>query len=201
MIMLNVFYVFYYRWIFLEGLGFISFFGVLLIETQSYRLALTMCMLTVFSITLFCYVLADFDSPLHGTMKINLEPLLAIVLSLESFHGQGTGKSLELQESEVLSVTWSWFKDMRNHVLMIQMNKLNTCCIAIKVYYIHKIWRLRNIDRIFDSRGLIIMKRTKSDNINFLPIFDHLSTVSPIEQFNYQSHGQKSHQVDMDLSN
>ena len=92
----------------MEGLGFISFFGVLLIETQSYRLALTMCMLTVFSITLFCYVLADFDSPLHGTCKIDLEPLVSLVLSLEGLQRQE--KELEkpveiLQDHEVISTT------------------------------------------------------------------------------------------------
>ncbi len=49
-------------------------------------MAITMCMLTVFSISLFCYVLADFDSPLHGLFRIDLNPLVSIIFSLNSLH-------------------------------------------------------------------------------------------------------------------
>ena len=76
----------HFRWIFLELLGYISFFGVLMIQAQSYQMAITMCMLTVFSISLFCYVLADFDSPLHGLFRIDLNPLVSVIFCLNSLH-------------------------------------------------------------------------------------------------------------------
>ena len=65
-------FLFVYRWVFLELLGFISFFGILLVRASSYRLELTMCMLTVFTISIFAYILADIDCPYHGFFRVNL---------------------------------------------------------------------------------------------------------------------------------
>jgi hypothetical protein len=46
-----------------------------MIDAQSESLQLTMCMLTVFSISLFCFVLSDLDQPHHGFFKIDLRIL------------------------------------------------------------------------------------------------------------------------------
>ncbi|XP_071943832.1 uncharacterized protein [Antedon mediterranea] len=67
------------QWSFLEIVGFFSFFGVMLIETQSPEMNLTMCILTVFSITLLCYVVADLDSPFSGYFHVDLSLLWDLV--------------------------------------------------------------------------------------------------------------------------
>ncbi|XP_070573510.1 uncharacterized protein [Ptychodera flava] len=74
------------KWIFLECLGFFSFFGVLLLQTQSYRMELAMCIITVFSISLLCYVVADFDSPFNGFFKVNLAALIEIIDKAEDMY-------------------------------------------------------------------------------------------------------------------
>ena len=56
----------------MEALGFISFFGILLIVAESYRLELTMCILTVFTISSFVYILTDLDYAYHGTFIVDL---------------------------------------------------------------------------------------------------------------------------------
>ena len=67
------------RWMFLESLGFFSFFGILLISAQSYRVELAMCIITVFSISLLCYVVSDFDSPFSGFFRIDVSVLPRVV--------------------------------------------------------------------------------------------------------------------------
>ena len=67
----------------MQILGFISFFGVMMISAQSYRMELTMCLLTVFSLSLFCYILADFDCPFHGVFRIRLFPIQRLVHNIE----------------------------------------------------------------------------------------------------------------------
>ena len=56
----------------MEALGFISFFGILLIFAESYRLELTMCVLTVFTISAFVYILTDLDHAYHGSFIVDL---------------------------------------------------------------------------------------------------------------------------------
>ncbi|XP_072163777.1 uncharacterized protein [Diadema setosum] len=67
------------KWLFLETLGFFAFFGVLLLNAYSYRMELAMCIMTVFSITILCYVVADLDSPFNGFFRVNLSSLPDIV--------------------------------------------------------------------------------------------------------------------------
>ncbi|XP_064619606.1 uncharacterized protein LOC135483036, partial [Lineus longissimus] len=67
------------KWTFLETLGFFSFFGVLLLDTKSQSMNLAMCIITVFSISLLCYVVSDFDSPFSGFFRIELDVLLDVV--------------------------------------------------------------------------------------------------------------------------
>ena len=74
------------RWAFLECLGFFSFFGILLIKTDSYRLDLIMCIITVFSISLLCYVVSDLDSPFSGFFTIDVSTLHLLLHRVKSMH-------------------------------------------------------------------------------------------------------------------
>ena len=74
--------MFPYRWAFLESLGFFSFFGILLLQAQSYRTELTMCIITVFSISLLCYVVSDLDSPFCGFFQVDLSALPEVVMRM-----------------------------------------------------------------------------------------------------------------------
>ncbi|XP_074651700.1 uncharacterized protein LOC141906352 [Tubulanus polymorphus] len=74
------------KWMFLETLGFFSFFGVLLLTTKSYILELVMCVITVFSISLLCYVVSDFDSPFSGFFRVDLSVLKDVVMRIEAMY-------------------------------------------------------------------------------------------------------------------
>ncbi|XP_078001335.1 uncharacterized protein LOC144453842 [Glandiceps talaboti] len=74
------------RWIFLEMLSFTAFFGVMLIKAQSYRLQLTFCIMTVFSISALCYIVADLDSPYSGFFRVNITALVDIVTKAEQMY-------------------------------------------------------------------------------------------------------------------
>ncbi|XP_030836217.1 uncharacterized protein LOC115922150 [Strongylocentrotus purpuratus] len=74
------------KWLFLEALGFFAFFGVLLLDASSYRMELAMCIMTVFSITILCYVVADLDSPFNGFFRVNLSALPDIVDKASVFY-------------------------------------------------------------------------------------------------------------------
>ncbi|GFN73726.1 hypothetical protein PoB_000023200 [Plakobranchus ocellatus] len=69
-------------WLFLETLGFFSFLGILLITAFSYRMELLMCIVTVFSISLLCYVVSDLDSPFSGFFRINTSVMLDLMQRL-----------------------------------------------------------------------------------------------------------------------
>ena len=56
----------------MELLGFVAFFGILLINANSYRLELTMCIFTVFNISSFAFILCDLDHAFHGTFVVDL---------------------------------------------------------------------------------------------------------------------------------
>ncbi len=68
----------------MEILSFFSFFGILLLRAQSYRYELTICVITVISITVFSYVLADMDEPFHGFFRVPLGAFVDYVYSLEN---------------------------------------------------------------------------------------------------------------------
>ncbi|GFS17616.1 hypothetical protein ElyMa_003244100 [Elysia marginata] len=69
-------------WLFLETLGFFSFLGILLLTAFSYRMELLMCIVTVFSISLLCYVVSDLDSPFSGFFRINTTVILDLMQRL-----------------------------------------------------------------------------------------------------------------------
>ena len=56
----------------MESLSLIAFFGVLLIDADSYRTELIMCIMTVFGISAFAFVLSDLDYAFHGTFCVDL---------------------------------------------------------------------------------------------------------------------------------
>ncbi|KAL8587494.1 hypothetical protein ACOMHN_000900 [Nucella lapillus] len=73
-----------YRWSFLETLGYFTFIGVLLVQTYSYRTNLTFCLLTVISISLLCYLVADLDSPFYGFFRVPLGDFRHLTERLEN---------------------------------------------------------------------------------------------------------------------
>ena len=67
----------------MELLGFVAFFGILLVVADSYRLELVMCVLTVFSISAFVYILSDLDHAYHGTFRVDLAVFVGYLKDLE----------------------------------------------------------------------------------------------------------------------
>ena len=55
----------------MEILGLFSFFGVLLLDAQSTKMEMAMCQITVFSLSMLCFVLADLDSPFNGFFRVD----------------------------------------------------------------------------------------------------------------------------------
>ena len=53
-------------------------------NADSYRLELTMCLVTVLTISMFSYVLADLDQPFHGVFNVDLSPLLVLSKTLQT---------------------------------------------------------------------------------------------------------------------
>ncbi|XP_072018553.1 uncharacterized protein [Amphiura filiformis] len=74
------------QWLFLETLGFFSFVGVLLIQASSFWMNLGMCIMTVFSISILCYVVSDQDSPFNGFFRLNLEALVDLIHKAEDWY-------------------------------------------------------------------------------------------------------------------
>ncbi|KAJ8303890.1 hypothetical protein KUTeg_017473 [Tegillarca granosa] len=74
------------KWAFLETLGFFSFIGVLLLKANSYRMELVMCIITVFSISMLCYVVSDLDSPFSGFFRVDLSVLRDVICRLENMY-------------------------------------------------------------------------------------------------------------------
>ncbi|XP_060081913.1 uncharacterized protein LOC132561167 [Ylistrum balloti] len=71
------------KWAFLVTLGFFSLFGVLMIQAYSYRMELMMSMLTLFSIVMLCYIVADLDSPFTGFFRIDVRIISDVIYRLE----------------------------------------------------------------------------------------------------------------------
>ncbi|XP_033753340.1 uncharacterized protein LOC117336797 [Pecten maximus] len=71
------------KWAFLVTLGFFSLFGVLMIKAYSYRMELVMSMLTLFSIVMLCYIVADLDSPFTGFFRIDVRIISDVIYRLE----------------------------------------------------------------------------------------------------------------------
>ena len=72
-----------YRWVFLETLGFFSFLGILLLTAHSYRMELVMCIVTVFSISMLCYVVSDLDAPFSGFFRVDIGVLEEVLRRLD----------------------------------------------------------------------------------------------------------------------
>ena len=77
-----------YRWVFLEVLGIITLFGVMLIDTESRLFVLSMCELTMFSTSALCFVMADYDSPFNGFFRVDLSILPDVVMRIEELYAK-----------------------------------------------------------------------------------------------------------------
>ncbi|XP_033123537.1 uncharacterized protein LOC117122146 isoform X3 [Anneissia japonica] len=75
-----------FQWIFLEALGFCTFFGVMLLQALSYRMELAMCIMTVFSISILCFVVSDLDSAFNGFFKVSLDSLFGVIDKAERMY-------------------------------------------------------------------------------------------------------------------
>ncbi|XP_048754735.2 uncharacterized protein LOC125665868 [Ostrea edulis] len=73
-------------WVFLISLGFFSLYGVLMIQASSYRMELIMCTLTLFSISMLCYIVSDLDSPFSGFFRIDISIIVDVIYRLEVMH-------------------------------------------------------------------------------------------------------------------
>ncbi|XP_069131618.1 uncharacterized protein [Argopecten irradians] len=71
------------KWAFLVTLGFFSLFGILMIKAYSYRMELMMSMLTLFSVVMLCYIVADLDSPFTGFFRIDVRIISDVIYRLE----------------------------------------------------------------------------------------------------------------------
>lgn len=85
-----------YRWAFLETLGFFSFLGVLLLQAGGYRMELAMCIITVFSISMLCYVVSDLDSPFSGFFRVDLSVFPDVMNRLETMYINTTQGDLSI---------------------------------------------------------------------------------------------------------
>nr|XP_011412870.2 titin homolog [Crassostrea gigas] len=83
------------KWLFLESLGFFSFIGILLLRAYSYRMELVMCIITVFSISMLCYVVSDLDSPFSGFFRVDLSVLSFVLQKLESMYLESLMEEVE----------------------------------------------------------------------------------------------------------
>ncbi|XP_071166728.1 uncharacterized protein [Mytilus edulis] len=70
------------QWMLLETLGGFTFLGMLMVKAQSYRMELTICLISVISITLLVFTVSDLDSPFDGFFRIDLSPMEAVVCDL-----------------------------------------------------------------------------------------------------------------------
>lgn len=67
----------------MEILGVITLYGVMLVDAQSYIFETTICNLTLYSISMLCYVLADLDSPFDGFFKVDMGVLYEVLKRAE----------------------------------------------------------------------------------------------------------------------
>ena len=65
-------------------LGSLVLIGIMLVDAQSRRIELTMCEVTIFSVSMLCYVLADLDSPFNGFFRVDVSTLPAVVQRIET---------------------------------------------------------------------------------------------------------------------
>ena len=70
----------------MEVLGTVTLFGVMLIDATSRRMEVAMCELTIFSVSMLCYVLADIDSPFNGFFRVDTSVLPDVVKRLENLY-------------------------------------------------------------------------------------------------------------------
>ena len=90
------------RWLFLEVLGGMTLFGVMLIDAQSRPMEIALCELTVFSVAMMCYVLADLDSPFHGFLRVDTSVLPDVVARVEGlYHRSKVADKTEADKEEL----------------------------------------------------------------------------------------------------
>ena len=91
-----------YRWVFLEVLGVFTLFGVMMVDAYSLRFENTICNLTLYSMSMLVYVLADLDSPFDGFFRVDMNVLLEVVARAEVVYNCArSGKEIDLSYVEL----------------------------------------------------------------------------------------------------
>ena len=98
------------RWLFLEVLGSLVVIGVMFVDAQSRRIELTMCEVTIFSVSMLCYVLADLDSPFNGFFRVDLSVLPQLVDRVGALYEatsqqQGVAKTMNNNVADAAAAT------------------------------------------------------------------------------------------------
>ncbi|KAK7115783.1 uncharacterized protein [Littorina saxatilis] len=89
------------QWAFLETLGYLTFLGMLLVQCSSYRAELAVCLVTVISISLLCYIVADLDSPFYGVFRVHLDCICDVIRRLDdAFNETAAAVMLEMSISD-----------------------------------------------------------------------------------------------------
>lgn len=95
----------------MESLGFYSFLGILLVQTQSTEMNLLLCIITVFSISLLCYVVADFDSVFSGFFRVDVSILAEVICRLQMMYDMArmndTGVCGYPAKGQIRELVWS----------------------------------------------------------------------------------------------
>ncbi|KAK3102320.1 hypothetical protein FSP39_010441 [Pinctada imbricata] len=107
-------------WSFLITLGFFSLYGVLMIQAFSYRMELMMTTLTMFSISMLCYIVADLDSPFSGFFRIDIGIIADVLYRLEVMYKMA---SLGFEET-VCYPDSSRFADRRRGKVSVSSEKV-----------------------------------------------------------------------------
>ena len=80
---MNVF-LYYFSWMLLIFLGYVSCVGVMFITMESYKVDLMFSMLFMVVIFMFLYLVADMDTPMHGLIKVNVKGNFDCLIAMEN---------------------------------------------------------------------------------------------------------------------
>ena len=74
------------RWVFLLCLATFTLFGVIFLDASSPSMECAMNQITIFSTSMFCFVLADLDSPFNGFFRVDTSVLTEVLSKAERLY-------------------------------------------------------------------------------------------------------------------
>ncbi|XP_013411607.1 uncharacterized protein LOC106174549 [Lingula anatina] len=90
------------QWFILEFLGLSAYFGILLIDGKSYIFELVVSYITVISISMLCYIVADLDAPFSGFFTIDIKPLFDILRRAEQVYNDTCASASQARREKYL---------------------------------------------------------------------------------------------------